>query len=171
MLALEQQGRLGDIIAHEMGHVLGFGTIWNAKGLLGGTFSGDPFFSGARARAHFDVLKPGYVGNRVPVENTGGAGTINSHWRETVFNNEMMTGFASPVGAVSPISLVTIASLADLGYSVNYSTAEPFPRPPTAAAGAQPGSRLEFINDIIHLPFIPQVSPLVRPPTRPPSRD
>ena len=27
----------------------------------------------------------------VPVENTGGPGTSDSHWRETVFRSEMMT--------------------------------------------------------------------------------
>src|SRR2546426_6435580 len=31
---MEQAGTLNDVITHEMGHVLGIGTIWTTKGLL-----------------------------------------------------------------------------------------------------------------------------------------
>ena len=62
----------------------------------------------------------------VPVENTGGAGTVDSHWRESVFTTEIMTGFVSPVGTPNPLSRITLASLADMGYDVNYGAADSF---------------------------------------------
>jgi hypothetical protein len=58
------------------------------------------------------------------VEAGGGAGTALSHWRESVFKNELMTGWIS--GTTQPLSATTIGSLADLGYSVSLSQADPF---------------------------------------------
>ncbi len=63
----------------------------------------------------------------VPVANRGRAGTFGGHWRESVFGNELMTGFLD--GGVNPLSRMTIASLEDLGYSVNYDAADPFELP------------------------------------------
>jgi hypothetical protein len=59
----------------------------------------------------------------IPVANTGGGGTANSHWRETTFEDELMTGYAS--GAM-PVSVMTIKSLRDLGYTVDESKAESY---------------------------------------------
>ena len=50
--SLETQGLLGDVILHEMGHVIGFGTLWDTKGLLEGAIGSggsDPHFVGADA--------------------------------------------------------------------------------------------------------------------------
>ena len=64
---------------------------------------------------------------RVPVENTGGPGTAGGHWRETVFRNELMSGFIAAPG--NPMSAVTVGSLQDLGYTVDPDAAEPFTLP------------------------------------------
>ena len=61
----------------------------------------------------------------VPVENTGGAGTADGHWRETIFVNEFMTGWAGP-GTNLPLSSVTVGSLADMGYTVNMAAANSY---------------------------------------------
>jgi hypothetical protein len=61
------------------------------------------------------------------VENTGGPGTKNSHWRDTVFSNELMTGFVS--NPPNPLSRLTVASLKDLGYVVDLTKAEPYSLP------------------------------------------
>jgi hypothetical protein len=114
---------LTDIIAHEIGHVLGFGTLWETLGLVTGAGSDDPRFTGPRAVAEFQAL--GGVG-AVPLETEGGEFTAESHWRESVFRTELMTGFVSPVGVKNPLSRVSIASKADLGYTVNLNTAEAF---------------------------------------------
>jgi hypothetical protein len=122
---LEQAGLLQSVILHEMLHVIGFGAIWTNKGLLSGATTTDPFFTGAQAIAAFNSIGGNaFVGNRVPVEGTGGPGTRNSHWRETVFKSELMTGFLNS-GAI-PLSVVTVASLADMGYTVDTGGADPF---------------------------------------------
>src|SRR5207237_578070 len=57
-----------------------------------------------------------------PVEDTGGLGTAGSHWRERVFLGELMTGWIGP--APNPLSIVTVQSLADLGYTVTETGAD-----------------------------------------------
>jgi hypothetical protein len=128
---LEANGFLSNVILHEMGHVLGIGTLWGIQGLLSDpslppNSGGDPHFTGPQGIAAFDDIGgASYVGGaKVPVENTGGEGTADSHWRESVFGNELMTGF---IGAgQSPLSKVTLASLADQGYGVDIAAADSY---------------------------------------------
>jgi Leishmanolysin len=112
------------IATHEVGHSLGIGTVWDYKNLLRGAGSSNPTFSGSNARAQWRAL--GGTGN-VPVENTGGAGTRDGHWREATFGNELMTGFLDT--GKNPLSRLTIASLKDLGYVVNLNAADVYTRP------------------------------------------
>jgi hypothetical protein len=120
---IEAEGLLSDLILHEMGHVLGYGSLWPFQGLLAdaslppanGT---DPHFTGGQAIAAFNEIGgAAYAGAKVPVEDTGGEGTADGHWRESVFDNELMTGFINV--EQNPVSVVTVASLADQGYAVN----------------------------------------------------
>jgi hypothetical protein len=128
---LESGGQFGSVILHEMGHVLGISSsLWTPLGLLqnpSGSAPSDTYFSGPQAIAGFDAIGGSTYtgGQKVPVENTGGAGTANSHWRESVLANELMTGFLNS-GVANPMSQLTVRSLADLGYSVNVAAAEPF---------------------------------------------
>jgi trimeric autotransporter adhesin len=121
---IESRGNLDDLILHEMGHVLGIGTIWQQKGLLTGAGTEDPRFTGQTATAEYNQIF-GKNETSIPVENTGGAGTRDAHWRESVFENELMTGFLN-VGINNPLSRITIGSLADLGYQVDFNVAESF---------------------------------------------
>jgi hypothetical protein len=123
---MQSSGTLLDVITHEMGHVIGIGTIWTHKGLLAGANTTNPTFKGTNAKRAYGVLK-GTGPVPVPVENIGGPGTKNSHWRETVFKNELMSGFIAAPG--NPLSKVTVASLKDLGYVVNMNAAEPYALP------------------------------------------
>lgn len=123
LASMEQRGTLRDVIAHEMGHVLGIGTIWETKNLLQGAGTNNPTFHGQGAMEEYGRLR-GTGPTPVPVENTGGEGTADGHWRETVFRNELMSGFISGQG--NPLSRVTAASLKDLGYVVNMEAAEKF---------------------------------------------
>jgi hypothetical protein len=127
LAALERDGQLKDVILHEMGHVLGIGTIWRQKGLLFRAGTANPRFLGPNASHEFAALLGSGSATRVPVANENGPGTRDSHWRESVFGNELMTGFLS--GSVRPLSRLTVASLADLGYQVNYDAADAYALP------------------------------------------
>ena len=124
---LEADNSLEDVILHEMGHVLGFGTLWTRMGLLQGAGSVDPRFVGANAMAEYAVLTGRPEPTGVPVANTGGAGTRDGHWRETIFGNELLTGFLS--GAVRPLSRMSIAAFQDMGYVVDPSAADDYALP------------------------------------------
>ena len=74
-------GTFGAVVAHELGHVLGFGTIWDHYDLLRNPSvpddpDADTHFSGALTVAAFDAAGgAGYVGGaKVPVEAEGCAG-------------------------------------------------------------------------------------------------
>jgi hypothetical protein len=134
MSTMEGAGLLGPVILHEMGHVLGFGTLWSGT-LLNGAGTSDPTFVGPAALGVWHGM--GGTG-AVPVENTGGVGTADAHWRESVFGTELMTGYLD--GATAPLSALTIASLGDLGYQVDLSAADAFGLAGLRAAGATPSS-------------------------------
>jgi hypothetical protein len=152
---LQSSGLLSAVIVHEMGHVLGYGTIWTDLNLLadpslsGGT---DPHFTGTQAIAAFNFVGgSSYIASaKVPVENTGGAGTADAHWRESVFGNELMTGFVD--ASTNPLSRVTVASMTDLGYNVNLQGADPYTLAPGLRAFAH-GPRVELKNDLVRLPI------------------
>lgn len=133
LAGLESNGTLNLVILHEMAHVLGFGTIWNisAPGLgtnafLSGSATADPTFNGLGARAAFFGSLPlgsTFSGVPVPVEGGFGPGTRLSHWRESSFSTELMTGFLGP-GLVNPLSAITVQQFHDLGYVVDDATAD-----------------------------------------------
>jgi hypothetical protein len=129
--AMQTDGSLLGVLEHEMGHVLGFGTIWTDRGLLAGSGTGSPRFTGHWATVEYNALF-GTSASGVPVESTGGSGTALSHWSESVFGTELMTGWYN-TGQVNPLSRITLASMADLGYQVNMAAADAY-LPPAGAA-------------------------------------
>ena len=145
-------------IVHEMGHVLGFGTIWHLLGLLRDPSldaydepivpEPDTHFSGPLAIAAFDDAGgASYQGKKVPVENQGGPGSQDGHWRESVFGDEIMSPFASD--REEPLSAITIQSLADIGYAVDVSQADPYRLPPRGSLTRRaPDRRIRLENDI-----------------------
>ena len=152
--AMQKDGTLKDVITHEMGHVIGIGTVWAKKGLLKDAGQATVRFVGKNARTEFGKLKKSKAAD-VPVENTGGPGTADGHWRESVFRNELMSGFIAAPN--NPMSRMTVASLQDLGYEVDLTKAEAYKLPnllAVAAAGAT------TTHDEPHaLPIIPLVVP------------
>ncbi len=151
-------GTLKDVITHEMGHVLGIGTVWSHKSLLKGAGTANPTFVGKNAKREYGVLRGG--GHRpVPVENAGGPGTADSHWRETVFGNELMTGFVA--AAANPLSRMTVASLKDLGYVVDMDAAEGYSLPShlEMAESGQLMASEALVRSGTMLSFIPLVLP------------
>jgi hypothetical protein len=133
---VESQGLLDDLVLHEIGHVLGFGTMWRDATLVSDVGGTDPTYTGAAASVAYRLLNPAATG--VPVENTGTSGTRDSHWRESVLGIELMTGYLN-VGS-NPMSRVTIASMQDLGYTVNAARADSY----SLAGGVVAGARIEL---------------------------
>ena len=126
LASLQASGQLLDVVTHEMAHVLGFGTMWEQERLLKDGGSSNPRFTGPVATAQYNLLF-GRNDSSVPVENDGGPGTHDTHWRESVFGNELLTGFVDD--GRNLISRVTVGSLADLGYVVDLSAAEAYAAP------------------------------------------
>ena len=111
----------------------------------------DPHFTGAQAITAFNqVGGNAYTGAKVPVENNGVEGTADGHWRESVFINELMTGFVD-LGE-NPLSVVTVSSLADQGYAVNKVGVDPYSL--TLSLRAMDGRhRLQLGSDLLRLPI------------------
>ncbi|MBC7792824.1 MAG: Ig-like domain-containing protein [Clostridia bacterium] len=128
---LASSGKLEDTILHEMGHVIGIGSLWEREGLVESPSLGNPgantrFRGEQAALAYSDAGGTGFDG-LVPVENSGRQGSADSHWRESVFRNELMSSSINGTEASLPLSAITIASLSDLGfYAVNEAASDPF---------------------------------------------
>ena len=138
---LENEQLLEDVIVHEMGHVLGIGSVWELTGNTQGVINpGDPDFPGGPPTVPLGQFNPDYdprftgplavkeyqtlleragrdLEDTVPIANTGGPSAYNGHWRELVFSQELM----SPTISNEPsfLSRMTAASLGDIGYTVN----------------------------------------------------
>ncbi len=155
---IEAAGQLSDVILHEMGHVLGFGTLWTnpPHALVSGACTSASAFTGAAALTAY-VGSNGGTGTTVPLENVGtctngqGDGTRDAHWRETIFRSELMTGYIS--GIFRPLSLTSIESMADLGYTVNAAQADPFNLATQPTLRLPDPNAIYLHNDVLHIPI------------------
>ncbi len=133
---METNNSFGGVIMHEMGHVIGIGTLWSDKSLMNdyqpsdacssssASFTTKPSFIGTKAIAEYASL--GGTGN-IPVEDEFGVGTRCGHWDEATFKTELMTGFVA--SGQMPLSRMTAASLQDMGYGIDISAADSYSLP------------------------------------------
>lgn len=131
------------VIEHEMGHVIGIGSLWDREDLVIRPGSFDPEYSGSNGVQGFEELGGMGLPN---VENTGGQGTRDSHWRQSTFGNELMTGFLT--GERQPLSIMTARSLVDLGYSVDESMSDLYQIPGVPLPDADTGSFIFEIKQV-----------------------
>jgi len=127
---LENNGSLLEVILHEMGHVLGIGTLWDP--VFNDVYEdGTGQYTGAAGLAAYqsEFDQPGAT--FVPVELGGGAGTVDAHWDEKngggsntgIASNisgqdmrfELMTGWINRPTFMSSLS---VQSLVDIGFEV-----------------------------------------------------
>ena len=161
---------LRKLVVHELAHALGFGTIGRWDDLLENAAGHrnsdampmpmpmpmpialpDTHFTGQQAVTAFDDLGgASHAGGKVPVENdvqVYGPSSVDSHWREAVFATELMTPRLSASSSEQPLSRVTLAALADLGYDVDYTRAESFALPGRTQPVLNEGSVMLYVGD------------------------
>ncbi|HEY9657717.1 MAG TPA: hypothetical protein V6C65_04570 [Allocoleopsis sp.] len=91
------------VVIHEFGHVLGIGSLWEGKQLINGS-----------ANSYNANTKAGQIyGGTIPIEPK-----IHGHWDEGKFGNELMTPMTSRPGEKMTVSQMTLAGLADIGWSI-----------------------------------------------------
>ena len=85
---------------------------------------------GPRANAEYKDITGCDV---VPTENAGTIddGSFCGHWADECLQSELMTSFIDR--GLNPLSRITIATLDDLGYTVDYSTADSYGRSDVAS--------------------------------------
>ena len=119
-----------DIITHELCHALGLGIFWNynISNVSGSVIPIDFFLSGSaytRTQSAYNELT-GLSRQFVPLEESGGAGTISNHWEDDLrditgwqtyfgFFNELMTAYQIK-NQKAILSKLTLQHLVDLGY-------------------------------------------------------
>ncbi|MEN0110260.1 MAG: PEP-CTERM sorting domain-containing protein [Planctomycetota bacterium] len=136
---------LNELIAHEVGHVLGIGTLWTR--LQGGQVpyvNGSGEYRGVHGLAEYRREFNQPDAEFIPVELAGAASSANSHWDQNFrsaegptgdpfledprvgvvdslgrdFGLELMTAAIDPDYGAPFLSRTTIASLVDLGFTV-----------------------------------------------------
>ena len=131
---LFNNGSLDSLILHELGHSLGFGTLWGFNGVT--NLTGDEFI-GAEATA---IWQSEFGQSGTPdIETEGGPGTAGGHWNENLdgsgltgitdslgrdMRDELMTGWLNPNSFISEL---TLASFRDIGFTTASATAVPEP--------------------------------------------
>ncbi|WPJ97403.1 hypothetical protein SH580_06730 [Coraliomargarita algicola] len=138
--SLVAAGIFDSVIRHELGHVLGLGTLWGLNGVYS---SGTGQYTGAAALSAFQIEFDQAGASYIPVELDGGAGTANGHWNMGVdlgtyeeadsrddpgdgivytsinngltLDNELMTGYLT---GEAWLSNTTLQSFYDIGYEV-----------------------------------------------------
>lgn len=143
------------VIEHEMGHVLGIG-IWGmtGKSFVSSAIAGDPRYAGplANVQAATLGLSATIMGqsNMLPIQNVAVAGSNGAHWRSSLIS-DVMNEFAN-----GPRSTISVGALADLGYQVDYTLADPWTGPIAAMMAAihAPSGGLSLLGpDVITAPM------------------
>jgi len=149
---LQSAGSFEAVILHEMGHVLGVGTLWGLEGFLQNPSlpsspGADTHHDGPLTLAAFNAIG-GQVftsGTRVPVENSAIPGSGDGHWRESVARNELMTPYLDSASA--PLSRLTVGSIDDFPYyQANQLAADAFTLAPNLSNPGGPTSTPKACN-------------------------
>lgn len=127
---LIEMGSWEQAITHEIGHVLGLGTMWEYYQRLIPPASDSPpyYYMGENGNAALNTLL-NTQDEKIIIEDKGGRGTARAHWKENVYGSEVMTGHLQGDGAFMPLSLLSIRALEDLGYVVDVTKADPYEVP------------------------------------------
>ncbi|MDL2343615.1 hypothetical protein QOL99_05555 [Deinococcus sp. MIMF12] len=156
---------LSNLVTHELGHVLGLGTLWEGYGTQWPTLldppncsqtTGPVAYIGAQAVQAYRALGGGHPG--VPLAETGGRNRC-THWHEAQVAGEVMGPSLSR--SKRALSVMTLAALEDLGYQVNRAAADPYQLPTGMQAAADPPgpAAAESGNLLVERLLFPDVLP------------
>ena len=120
---LVDNGTWEPVIEHEMLHILGIGSLWDDNNLFSSTEDDFNPYTGPAANNVWQTTW-GCTGSP-PIRTTGRDGTRGVHWSDACLINELMTG-AINSGRENPFSELTVGSLEDIGYTVDYSAADEY---------------------------------------------
>lgn len=194
---LAETRQLQDVILHEMAHVFGFGTLWGdirTTSALGGAPvvedviypsagvaqpENEPIYTGAEGKngrvdvgggtlADIEVEDGSFEGlSSAQILAGAGRGSVDSHWMESIYGDELMTPAIS--GSERPLSVMTLRSFRDLGYTVDTAWADAYSFTPPGAIVASSTAQQKpaeedhdgvytlLLNDTFHDPAIPYV--------------
>jgi len=159
---------LSTIMAHEIGHCLGFpdSNGWRAN-VIPDTTS-PTHFTGPNAVEQYNLLF-GTAADAagVPIEQDGGPGTEFAHWDDATFGNELMTGILD-FTSTNPLSVITVGAFDDMGYGVDYNAAQPYSPPATTVTTIGAGIS-NAIGSGISNAVVTSSSTITSPATPPPA--
>jgi len=133
-----KEEQLYAVLLHEVGHVLGIGTIWDLpKSPLTLYYEDNKekyYYTGESALREYKSYYPKSELVGIPLEDDGGDGTQDSHPEKDTnrkigdklhpgLQDELMTGW---INSLVSLSRITLGFLEDIGYIVDYSKADPF---------------------------------------------
>jgi hypothetical protein len=161
-------GAWDSTILHEMGHVLGLGTLWDYERLVTSRYLPPPYaylgVNGNEGLASF----AGENAGQIVVEDMGGPGTARAHWKEDVYDSELMTGYLEVKGKTMPLSAMTARALEDLGYVIDVTKADPYTMPSAEDQGRRlrtdsKKDKIPVGNDILDTPATLLQDDLIKP--------
>ncbi len=158
---------LSTIMAHEIGHCLGFPTSrgWENNVIPLGS-DAPTNFTGPKAVEQYNLLfGTSAVAAGVPIEQDGEVGTIYAHWDEATFGNELMTGELD-FTSTNPLSVITVGAFDDMGYDVNYDAAQPYTPPTTTVTTV--GAAISNVLGSGISNAVAKSPPVIPPPVSPP---
>jgi hypothetical protein len=134
LATLQADGLLEAVVLRAIGQAIGFGYLWPylVPPLSSGTTQWDPVFVGLRAIRQFNLNRGASTAlSSVPIEIstdpwdwTWALPGEYPYWREAVMGSEIMTSVLN--SGANPLSTITIATFADMGYTVSYAEADPY---------------------------------------------
>jgi hypothetical protein len=107
---LNSQGRLLAVMMHELGHLLGIGSLWSMPFYH---FTDEvPYYNGAGAKAGLALISP------YPEHGPNGEPYVEqgAHWADKKYGIELMTGYLSGTNRLTPL---TLGALQDFGFQVD----------------------------------------------------
>lgn len=98
---------------------LGIGSVWREYNLINSETPQCVYpFNSAASREYRFIS--GCTSRAVPIENRFGPGSACSHWANDCFQGREVMASISTESGLTPVSLITIGTLDDMGYAVDY---------------------------------------------------